>query len=242
MTQDKNSQQLGDLYLIPNLLGDSSPDSSLPPLIGRVVGRLSHFLVEDEKNARAFIRLMAPQLNVRVLSLERLNLQTAPADLPRLMAPLTSGISMGIISEAGCPAVADPGSNVVRRAHELGVHVKPLVGPSSMMLALMGSGLNGQRWRFVGYLPVDDGERRNAIQRLELDIARASETQIIMETPYRNQRLFEHLLAVCRPETRLCIASSLTTSAELIKVRSIAEWRKVAQAIPKSPALFLLGA
>ncbi len=241
MPTEERTRQAGTLFLIPTLLGEASPDSSLPPLLGRAIGRLTHFLVEDEKNARAFIRVVAPHVNPRELVLERLDEHTPPSDIPRLMKPLQAGIDMGVLSDAGCPAVADPGSLVVRRAHELGIPVRPLVGPCSMLLGLMASGLSGQRWRFVGYLPVDDAERANAIKRLEHEVSRLGETQIVMETPYRNQKLLDDLLRHCTPETRLCVASAVTTPAELIQSHTIEEWRKLGRSLPKTPTVFLLG-
>ncbi len=231
----------GSLYLIPSLLGEAAVDTSLPALVVQTVSRLKHFLVEDEKSARHFIKKLLPDCNLRELSLERLSEHTAASELPRLLEPLMAGHNVGIISEAGCPAIADPGSNVVRRAHELGARVIPLVGPCSMILALMASGLSGQRWRFVGYLPVADEERRAELRALEDEALRSGETQIVMETPYRNQRLLQEILAACRPETMLCIASNLTAPEELIQTLTVAEWRKIAPTLPKVPSLFLLG-
>ena len=231
----------GSLYLIPSLLGEAAVNTSLPALVVQTVSRLKHFLVEDEKSARHFIKKLLPDCNLRELSLERLSEHTAASELPRLLEPLVAGHDVGIISEAGCPAIADPGSNVVRRAHEIGARVIPLVGPCSMILALMASGLSGQRWRFVGYLPVADEERRAELRALEGEALRSGETQIVMETPYRNQRLLQEILAACRPETMLCIASNLTAPEELIQTCTVAEWRKIAPTLPKVPSLFLLG-
>ena len=238
---DKPPPHQGVLYLIPNLLGEASNDSSLPPLVARVVGRVSHFLVEEERNARAFVKGLAPHRNLRELSFERLDEHTPASEFDRLMEPLLKGNDLGIISEAGCPGIADPGAAIVKRAHARGLVVRPLVGPCSMVLALMASGFNGQQWRFVGYLPVDDGERRSSIVRLENLVASSSETQIIMETPYRNQKLLQDFLSHCQPQTRLCVASGLTTPAELVEVHSIAEWRQLNRTLIKTPALFLLG-
>ena len=231
----------GSLYLIPSLLGEAAVNTSLPALVVQTVARLKHFLVEDEKSARHFIKKLLPDCNLREFSLERLSEHTAASELPRLLEPLVDGHDVGIISEAGCPAIADPGSDVVRRAHELGARVIPLVGPCSMILALMASGLSGQRWRFVGYLPVADEERRAELRALEGEALRSGETQIVMETPYRNQRLLQEILAACRPETMLCIASNLTAPEELIQTRAVAEWRTSVPNLPKAPALFLLG-
>lgn len=235
------TQTLGSLFLIPSLLGESPVDASLPAAVAGTVARLSHFLVEDEKSARHFIKKLLPERNLRELSLERLSEHTVADDLPRLMEPLMAGHDVGIISEAGCPAIADPGSNVVRRAHELGIPVMPLVGPCSMVLALMGSGLSGQRWRFVGYLPVADEERRAELRAVEAEALRRGETQIVMETPYRNQRLLQEILAVCRPDTRLCVAAGLTTPEQTIQALPVSKWKGLNVTLPKLPALFLLG-
>ena len=237
-TEPKN---LGALYLIPNLLGEASIDSSLPTLIAAVVARLSCFIVEDEKSARRLIKQLSPGTDLRALSMQRLNKHTKESELALLTQPLLAGIDIGIISEAGCPAIADPGAEIVRLAHTLGVRVHPLVGPCSMTLALMASGFNGQRWRFAGYLPMEAPQRKETLLGLEQDLYNNGETQIVMDTPYRNQRLLEDILTHCRADTMLCVAAALTTSTELIQVQSVAEWRRRAATIGKTPALFLLG-
>ena len=237
-TEPKN---LGALYLIPNLFGEASIDSSLPTLIAAVVARLSCFIVEDEKSARRLIKQLSPGTDLRALSMQRLNKHTKESELALLTQPLLAGIDIGIISEAGCPAIADPGAEIVRLAHTLGVRVHPLVGPCSMTLALMASGFNGQRWRFAGYLPMEAPQRKETLLGLEQDLYNNGETQIVMDTPYRNQRLLEDILTHCRADTMLCVAAALTTSTELIQVHSVAEWRRRAATIGKTPALFLLG-
>jgi 16S rRNA (cytidine1402-2'-O)-methyltransferase len=231
----------GSVYLIPNLLGETSLDTSLPAYVARVVGALQNFLVEDEKSARKLIKQLVPTAEIRSLNIQRLNEHTKPAELKALMAPLTAGEDIGIISEAGCPAIADPGADVVRRAHHLGAQVVPLVGPCSMVLALMASGLNGQRWRFVGYLPVEGPQRKHEITSLDRTVQSAHETQIMMDTPYRTQRLFVELLETCHPDTQLCVAQELTTSREYIRTASIAEWRQEQVELSKIPTLFLIG-
>ena len=236
-----SSEHRGELYLIPNLLGETSIDASLPSIIATITASISHFVVEEEKSARRFIKLLCPERDIRELSLQVLNEHTKPHEVEALTVPLLQGHNVGIISEAGCPGIADPGAELVRRAHELGVRVHPLVGPCSMTLALMASGFNGQRWRFLGYLPIDGGARRDTIRAIEKDLHDHQETQIVMDTPYRNQKLFEELLATCRPETRICVASALTTEQESITVRSAHEWRGMGFSVPKSPAIFLLG-
>lgn len=235
------SDHRGELYLIPNLLGATSVDSSLPPLVATITGNISHFVVEEERSARRFIKLLCPDRVIRDLSFKVLNEHTKSDEVESLTAPLLAGHNVGIISEAGCPGIADPGADLVRRAHELGITVRPLVGPCSMTLALMASGFNGQRWRFLGYLPIEAGARKDTIRAIERDLYDHQETQIVMDTPYRNQRLFEELLTVCRAETRICIASALTTLQESISAHSVTEWRSMGVTVPKSPAIFLLG-
>jgi 16S rRNA (cytidine1402-2'-O)-methyltransferase len=229
------------LFLIPNTLGETPIDQSLPAYASHVVASLHYFLVEDEKSARKLIKQLAPQLSIRELSIQRLNEHTKPEELSQLTAPLREGHSIGIISEAGCPAIADPGANVVKVAHELGIQVVPLVGPCSMVLALMASGLNGQSWRFQGYLPIENDKRIETIRSLDERVRTLGETQIMMDTPYRNEKLLQDLLAYCKPTTRLCIAQGLTTSAESIRTKSIQEWRAHTPSIEKIPALFLIG-
>jgi 16S rRNA (cytidine1402-2'-O)-methyltransferase len=238
----ERSTTRGALYLIPNLLGEVQMDSSLPPLVAATVRRLTHFLVEEEKNARHFIKRLCPELPIRDLSIARLNEHTRQDAYSLLAAPLKDGIDIGIISDAGCPAIADPGAEIVRIAHAWGARVYPLVGPCSMILALMGSGFNGQRWRFSGYLPVEDTHRRSAILALEKDLYDRDETQLFMDTPYRTHKVFQELLSTCRPETGLCIASGLTTGDQSILMRSIEEWRAITTPLlPRTPTVFVLG-
>lgn len=232
---------LGELYLIPNLLGETPVDTSLPPVVASIVSKISHFVVEEEKSARRFIKQLCPDRVIRDLSLTTLNKHTKPSDIDALLLPLREGHAVGVISEAGCPGIADPGAEIVRRAHESGIRVHPLVGPCSMTLALMASGFNGQRWRFLGYLPIDSVQRKETIRAMEREIYESNETQIVMDTPYRNQRLLADLLEACRPETLICIASALTTHQESIQVRSARAWRDLQPNLPKTPALFLLG-
>jgi 16S rRNA (cytidine1402-2'-O)-methyltransferase len=238
---DTSDVKLGELYLIPNLLGETSVDSSIPPLVASLVAKISHFVVEEEKSARRFIKQLCPDRVIREISFKILNEHSKPSDLETLMAPLREGCAVGVISEAGCPGIADPGADLVRRAHEAGVTVHPLVGPCSMTLALMASGFNGQRWRFLGYLPIDPSARRETIRGAERELYESNETQIVMDTPYRNQRLLADLLDACSPETLICVASALTTHEESIQVRSVKAWRKLQPNLPKTPALFLLG-
>jgi 16S rRNA (cytidine1402-2'-O)-methyltransferase len=241
MSTSPGVPDLGSVFMIPNLLGDAPIDSSLPPLIATTVSSIRYFLVEDEKSARAFIKKVAPSVTLQDLTLRKVNEHTKDSEIFDLLAPLRAGSDIGVISEAGCPAIADPGAVIVRQAHALGARVHPMVGPCSMMLALMASGLNGQRWRFHGYLPVDSNERKMALRSLERDARTLGETQIFMETPYRNQRLLEDVLVHCSPELLLCVASDLTTSNEMVRTATLAQWRQLPSSLPKAPALFLLG-
>jgi 16S rRNA (cytidine1402-2'-O)-methyltransferase len=241
MNNDSSAASPAKLFLIPNTLGDVAIDRSLPQYASQIVSSLQYFLVEEEKSARKLIKQLCPNTQVRELSIQRLNEHTKPEELESLLEPLKQGHSIGIISEAGCPAVADPGSDAVQRAHELGVQVVPLVGPCSMILALMASGLNGQSWRFAGYLPIETPERAKEIRAMEERARAAKETQIVMDTPYRNTKLLDDILQLCRPDTRLCIAVAVTTTEESIITKSVAQWRHDVPQLPKAPALFLLG-
>lgn len=229
------------LFLIPNTLGDVRIERSLPPYITSVVAGLQHFLAEEEKSARRLIKHLVPDVDLRSLSIERLDEHTKPEQLHGLLSPLRSGCSIGVISEAGCPAIADPGADVVRKAHEMGVKVVPLIGPCSMVLALMASGLNGQTWRFQGYLPIEHDKRLEALRLIDNRAHTLGETQIIMETPYRNEKLLLDLFAVCAPSTVLCVAQGLSTDAESIRTATIKEWIANRAQLAKIPSLFLLG-
>jgi 16S rRNA (cytidine1402-2'-O)-methyltransferase len=231
----------GAVYLIPNTLGETSLDSSLPPLITQVIGRINHFVVEDEKSARRFIKQLCPERVIRELNIRLLNEHTKHEELETLAVPLKEGHDIGVISEAGCPAIADPGADLVRLAHQIGAPVRPLVGPCSMILALMASGMNGQRWRFLGYPPIEDQARKDFFRSIEKDIYTSNETQIVMDTPYRSQKLFDELLSTLRPETRLCVASALTTDHESIQSLLVKQWRSLSPSIAKVPTLFVLG-
>lgn len=235
------SGHFGAVYLIPNTLGETSLDSSLPPLIAQVVGRITHYVVEDEKSARRFIKQLCPERVIRELTIRSLNEHTKREELEALAAPIKEGIDIGVISEAGCPAIADPGADLVRLAHQLGAPVRPLVGPCSMTLALMASGMNGQRWRFLGYPPIEDQARKDFFKSIEKEIYSSNETQIVMDTPYRTQKLFDELMAILRPETLVCVASALTTDQESIQSLPVRQWRTMSVSLAKAPTLFVMG-
>ena len=232
---------LGTLYLIPVTLGDDLIGKALPPEVVTRTQRLETFVVENEKTARRFLGAIKTAKPVRELTLHTLNEHTTDKELPALLAPLLEGHDVGLRSEAGCPGVADPGAKLVALAHRRGIRVVPLVGPSSILLALMASGLDGQRFTFLGYLPSEKGARGQKLREIELASRKQHETQIFIETPYRNQHMLEDLLATCHAETRLCVACNVSLDSELIVSKTIAEWRKnTLPDLHKQPTVFLL--
>jgi 16S rRNA (cytidine1402-2'-O)-methyltransferase len=231
----------GTLFLLPTQLGDSAWPEVLPAGTQEIACRLRHFVVENAKSARASLKWLGHPGPLREIAIEELPESPSPADLDRLLAPLLAGHDLGVMSEAGCPGVADPGALLVRRAHEKGIAVRPLVGPSSLLLALMASGLDGQRFAFHGYLPQRDPERSKRIQELEKESHQKRQTQIFIETPYRNGALLDSLLAGCRPDTRLCLATDLTLPTENVVTRTIDAWRRAPVAdFARRPTVFLL--
>jgi 16S rRNA (cytidine1402-2'-O)-methyltransferase len=229
------------LYLIPTPLGDTPLDWVLPEETLRVTRRLDYFIVEQAKSARAFLKRVGTVIPLQALELRELNEHTPAEALEHLLKPLLDGRDAGLLSEAGCPAVADPGSDLTRLAHRHGVRVEPLVGPSSILLALMASGLVGQRFSFHGYLPAKADERDQTLKELERRAMREHATQVFIETPYRNRAMFDALLRVCHDTTWLCLARGLTTEDELIISQPISAWRR--QAVPdieRRPCVFLI--
>jgi len=233
----------GVLYLIPNTLGDGDAAalaSVIPEPVRAQAARLSYFVGENAKTTRAFLKRVGCDRPIQEIEIRELNVNTPASDIDGLLAPLLAGTDAGLVSEAGCPAVADPGALLVRRAHQRGVRVVPLVGPSSILLALMASGLNGQSFTFHGYLPVDASERGRRLRELEIQSRKASQTQLFIETPYRNKALLETLLSTCAPTTLICVAVDLTLPSEQIVTRPAAEWRVDLLDLHKRPALFLM--
>ncbi|HET9579758.1 MAG TPA: SAM-dependent methyltransferase [Usitatibacter sp.] len=231
----------GRLYLVPAWLSEETPpEGVLPAPVLERVRALGAFVVEDAKSARRFLAACGHPRPLREIAMVELNEHTPAAAVAGMLAPALEGRDLGLLSEAGVPAVADPGAALVREAHARGIVVVPLVGPSSIVLALMASGLEGQRFRFVGYLPAEGAARRTAIGELERISARQRETQVFIETPYRNDALLADLLQACRPGTRLAVAVDLTAPRESIAMRTIAAWREEARPIGKRPAIFLL--
>lgn len=231
----------GVLYLIPVTLGDDNIAGALPLEVVSIAQQLDTFVVENEKTARRFLGLIKTAKPVRELTLFTLNEHTTAKELPALLAPLLAGKDVGLMSEAGCPGIADPGALLAAMAHRKGIRVAPLVGPSSILLALMASGFNGQRFTFLGYLPSDKAARVQKLREIEKQSQKNQETQIFIETPYRNQHLLEDILANSAPETRLCIARNISLQSELIISKSIAEWKKgELPDLHKEPTVFLI--
>lgn len=232
----------GKLYLIPTTLGDSPPLEVLPISIKRAIESINHYVVENEKTARHFIKKLSPRKSQPTLQLFTLNKFTEATEIPSFLEPCLSGSDMGILSEAGCPGIADPGAAVVKLAHQKHIQVVPLVGPSSIVLAVMASGLNGQNFAFNGYLPIDAGERRKAIKRLEKKSREEQQSQIFIETPYRNNKLLEELQKSLTPNTSISVACDLTLTTEYISTRTAAEWKNEKVDLHKRPAIFIIQA
>lgn len=228
------------LYLIPVTLGDTPLCNVLPQYNSEIIAGIRHFIVEDVRSARRFLRKVDPQFDIDASQFFELNKHTAPEDVAGFLRPLHDGKPMGVISEAGCPAVADPGADVVAIAQRKGLKVVPLVGPSSIILSVMASGFNGQSFAFNGYLPVKPDERVKRLRQLEQRIYNEEQTQIFIETPYRNGKMVEDILATCRPQTKLCIAANLTCEGEYVRTRTVKEWKGRVPELSKIPCIFLL--
>lgn len=228
------------LYLIPVTLGNTDINLVLPSENSKIILNIKHFIVEDIRSARRFLKKVDNSIDIDSLQFYPLNKHTDAKDLSEYLKPLISGNSMGVISEAGCPAIADPGADIVNMAQQKGLKVVPLVGPSSILLALMASGFNGQSFAFHGYLPIEAGERVKRIKSLEQRIYSEKQTQLFIETPYRNNKLLEDILNNCRAQTKLCIAANITCEGEFIKTRTIKEWKGKTPDLSKIPCIFLL--
>lgn len=229
-----------NLYLIPTLLGNDDFDRSIPRWNLEIINSLDVYIVENEKSARKFIKTVLPEKKQSELELYVLDKNTTDQELAELSKLFSGNKNIGILSEAGLPAVADPGARLVRLAHKKNVQVIPLVGPSSILLALMASGMNGQQFKFHGYLPIDKLERKKAIQKLESESKIQNTTQIFMETPYRNNQLLEDLVKFCTPSTLICVACNLTMENEFVSTKTVKEWEQKKTDFHKKPAIFLL--
>ncbi len=228
------------LYLIPSLLGNDDFQRSVSSFNLQIVDQIRLFVVENEKSARKFIKTILPEKKQSELEIYILDKNTSGEELHELAQLFKREESIGIISEAGLPAVADPGSKLVRLAHENGIQVIPLVGASSILLALMASGMNGQQFMFHGYLPIDKLERKKVIQKLESDSRKNHCAQIFMETPYRNNQMLEDLVKFCQPTTSVCVAANLTMEDEFILTQSVKKWAQKKTDLHKKPAIFIL--
>ena len=230
----------GTLYLIPSPLGATPLERVLPEEVRHVAARLTTFIVERPKTARAFLKQVATAAPLQELTLLELSEHTRPSELEGLLRPLLAGEDVGLLSEAGCPAVADPGADLVRLAHKRGIRVRPLVGPSSILLAVMGSGLVGQRFAFHGYLPAKPEERAQALRELERRAEREDAAQVFIETPYRNRAMLDTILACCRGDTWLGLAWDLTSEAEGVVSRRLEDWKHHLPDIDRHPCVFLV--
>ena len=228
------------LYLLPVTLGDTPLETVLPSYNKEVILRIHHFIVEDIRSARRFLKKVDREIDIDALKFYTLNKHTTPEELSGYLQPLEAGHSMAVISEAGCPAVADPGADVVAIAQKKNLRVVPLVGPSSIILSVMGSGFNGQSFAFHGYLPIEAGERAKKIKMLEQRVYTEQQTQLFIETPYRNNKMVDDILHNCRPQTRLCIAANITCEGEYIRTKTIKEWHGKVPDLSKIPCIFLL--
>lgn len=232
--------EFGKLYLIPVTLGDTPPLEVMPGMVQNIIETIDQYIVENEKTARRFIKQICPKKPQPSLKLHALNKHTDPTEIPNFLDPCLSGISMGLMSEAGVPGVADPGAEVVRIAHEKGIQVVPLVGPSSILMAMMSSGMNGQNFAFTGYLPIDQKEKRNELKRLERLSKDYNQAQLFIETPYRNNKMLDELCNTLNGNTRLCIACDITLSTEFIVTKPISVWKSNKPDLHKRPALFII--
>lgn len=229
------------LYLIPVLLGDTTVESVLPSYNSTIIVQIHHFIVEDVRSARRFLKKVDRTIDIDSLTFYTLNKHTSPDDIAGYLRPLEQGEPMGVISEAGCPAVADPGADVVAIAQRKGLKVVPLVGPSSIILSVMASGFNGQSFAFHGYLPIEAGERAKTLKLLEQRVYNEHQTQLFIETPYRNAKMIDDIIHACRPQTKLCIAAGITCADEYIHTHTLKEWRGIKiPDLSKTPCIFLI--
>ena len=231
---------IGKLYLIPTTLGDTEPLEVMPLSVKKVVEEIDYYIVENEKSARAFIKKISPKKAQPSLQIMSLDKYAEEIETRRYLDVCKQGINVGLLSEAGVPAVADPGASIVKLAHENNIQVVPLVGPSSILMALMSSGMNGQNFAFNGYLPIDKSDRKKALKDLEKLSKEKNQSQIFIETPYRNEKMFADLKVALSPSTNLCIAADITLSSEFIKTLSMEDWKHQTIDLHKKPAIFII--
>lgn len=236
----KTDNPKGKLYLIPTTLGESDPMDVLPQTVKRAIDFIDHYIVENEKTARRFIKAVNAQKVQAELKISLLNKHTEVSEHNAMIKPCLEGINVGLMSEAGCPGVADPGAVIVKIAHEKGIQVVPLVGPSSILLAMMASGMNGQSFAFNGYLPIDKSDKKSALKNFEKMSNDKNQSQIFIETPYRNNKLLEDILSALQPNTHLCIAADITLPTEYIKTLRVADWKKTKVDLHNRPTIFII--
>lgn len=239
------SNTLGKLYLIPITLSNPGettvvPEDVLPQTIKRTIDFVDYYIVENEKTARKFIKSIHPEKKQTDLKISVLNKYTDFAEHNEFIQPLLRGENIGLMSESGCPGVADPGAVIVKLAHEKGIQVVPLVGPSSILLALMASGMNGQSFAFNGYLPIDKNDKKQALKNFERLSQDKNQSQLFIETPYRNNKLMEDLLQILQPSTLLCVACDITLPTEFIKTKTVNEWKKEKADLHNRPCIFII--
>ncbi|HNW97538.1 MAG TPA: SAM-dependent methyltransferase [Bacteroidales bacterium] len=231
----------GTLFLIPSVIAENTANAALPPENLHIINSLEHFIVEEERTARRFLKSIGYNKPIDQIKFHLLNEHTSSDDFLELLKPLIDGTNMGLLSEAGCPCIADPGSAIVSICHSYDIKTKPLIGPSSILLAMMASGMNGQNFAFNGYFPVDKHSRSKKIKEFEIKARRENQAQIFIEAPYRNMQLLNDILKICSPETLLCIATEITSDKEYIKTKTISEWKNKLPEINKKTTIFIIG-
>jgi len=230
----------GNLYLIPCTLGENSPLEVLPLLVKKAVENIEHYIVEHEKSARRFIKAVVSKKQQSSLHIEEINKFTKPQDIPQMLEPCLKGQDVGVISDVGCPGIADPGAAVVAEAHKNGIKVVPLVGPSSILLAMMASGFNGQNFAFNGYLPIDKVERKAKIKQLEKRSIQENQSQLFIETPYRNNQMLQSLTTTLQKNTEICVACDITLATEYIRTAPAQHWKRIKVDLHKRPTMFII--
>ncbi|MCK8481091.1 SAM-dependent methyltransferase [Psychroserpens algicola] len=233
-------QNFGKLYLVPTRLGDNPPLEVLPISVKKIIELVDDYIVENEKTARRFIKKIDSRKQQSILNFKILNKYTQPEEIQHFIDDCKQGKPMGLLSEAGCPGIADPGADIVKLAHENNIQVVPLVGPSSILLALMSSGMNGQSFAFNGYIPIDKTERKATLKRLERLSFEQNQTQLFIETPYRNNKILEDICASLHQNTRVCVACDLTLPTEYIKTMTVNDWKHTKIDLHKRPAIFVI--
>jgi 16S rRNA (cytidine1402-2'-O)-methyltransferase len=230
----------GNLYLIPCTLGENSQLEVLPLLVKKAVENIEHYIVEHEKSARRFIKAVVSKKQQSSLHIEEINKFTKPQDIPQMLEPCIKGQDVGVISDVGCPGIADPGAAVVAEAHKNGIKVVPLVGPSSILLAMMASGFNGQNFAFNGYLPIDKVERKAKIKQLEKRSIQENQSQLFIETPYRNNQMLQSLTTTLQKNTEICVACDITLATEYIRTAPAQHWKRIKVDLHKRPTMFII--